>query len=298
MNMYDCKTKILSSIPDNSCCSLSFINIVFYSCAHIDANNSTILINSRLDILDKVKNIINNFYPNIDINVWDNFLLLKGNLYNLLVDCNFNENGKSELTLFTNECDKLTILKTIFLTSGNFYYNQDNNKNSKGYNFEIVIKDENVADYVLSLFKEFDFELKKIKRNNNFVIYTKNSNTICDIFVKFSDVKTALDIQNNLAMREMRNSANRQNNCFESNLDKTIDASSTQMTAINYILNNYSLDILDDNLKEVALARIANPDVSLSELRTLLNDKISRAGIKYRLDKIIAIYKKLKGEEK
>ena len=99
-------------------------------------------------------------------------------------------------------------------------------------------------------------------------------------------------------MREMRNSANRQNNCFESNLDKTIDASSTQMTAINYILNNYSLDILDDNLKEVALARIANPDVSLSELRTLLNDKISRAGIKYRLDKIIAIYKKLKGEEK
>ena len=121
---------------------------------------------------------------------------------------------------------------------------------------------------------------------------------ICDIFVKLSDVKTALDIQNNLAMREMRNSANRQNNCFEFNLNKTIDASSVQLNAINYIINNYSLDILDENLKEVALARIANPDVSLNDLKTILNNKISRAGIKYRLDKIITLYQKLKGEEK
>ncbi len=296
--MNDCKSNILSSIPDNTCCSLSFINIVLYSSSHIDVKNSTILINSRIDILDKVNSIIDNFYPNIEINRWDNFLLLKGNIYNLLLDCNIDENGHSSPNLFTNECDKLTILKSIFLTNGNFYYNQDNNKNSKGYNFEIVIKDEDIADSILNIFFEFGLKLKKIKRSNYFVIYTKNSNTICDIFVKFSDVKTALDIQNNLAMREMRNSANRQNNCFESNLDKIIDASSIQLNAINYIMNNYSLDILDENLKEVALARIANPDISLSDLRTVLNNKISRAGIKYRLDKIIQIYNKIKGEKK
>lgn len=296
--MYDCKSTILSSIPDNSCCSLAFINIVLYSSAHIDTKNSTILINSRTDILDKVKSIIFNFYPNIDVNAWDNFLLLKGNIFNLLLDCNIDSNGKSEPYLFSNECDKITILKSIFLTNGNFYYNQDNNKNSKGYNFEIIVKDEDIANFLLNLFAEFDFKLKKAKRNNYFVIYTKNSNVICDIFVKLSDVKTALDIQNNLAMREMRNSANRQNNCFEFNLNKTIDASSIQLNAINYIINNYSLDILDENLKEVALARIANPDVSLNDLKTILNNKISRAGIKYRLDKIITLYQKLKGEEK
>lgn len=296
--MYDCKTKILDSIPDNSCCSLAFINIILFSSAHIDTKNSTILINSTQSILDKVKNIISNFYPNVDINIWDNFLLLKGNIFNLLIDCNINENGQSEPIMFSNSCCRLTILKTTFLTNGNFYYNQDNNKNSKGYNFEIVVKDEKFADFILDLFSEFELKLKKTKRNNYFVIYTKNSNTICDIFVKFSDVKTALDIQSNLAMREIRNSTNRQNNCFESNLDKTIDASTSQLTAINYIIDNFSLDILDENLKEVALARIANPDVSLNDLKTLLGGKISRAGIKYRLDKIISIYKKLKGEEK
>ena len=296
--MYDCKTKILDSIPDNSCCSLAFINIILFSSAHIDTKNSTILINSTQSILDKVKNIISNFYPNVDINIWDNFLLLKGNIFNLLIDCNINEYAQSEPNMFSNSCCRLTILKTTFLTNGNFYYNQDNNKNSKGYNFEIVVKDEKFADFILDLFSEFELKLKKTKRNNYFVIYTKNSNTICDIFVKFSDVKTALDIQSNLAMREIRNSTNRQNNCFESNLDKTIDASTSQLTAINYIIDNFSLDILDENLKEVALARIANPDVSLNDLKTLLGGKISRAGIKYRLDKIISIYKKLKGEEK
>ena len=51
-----------------------------------------------------------------------------------------------------------------------------------------------------------------------------------------------------------------------------------------------------ENLKEVALVRIANPDVSLGDLRTLLGNNISRAGIKYRLDKIIQMYKELKGE--
>ena len=110
-------------------------------------------------------------------------------------------------------------------------------------------------------------------------------------------MSTALDIQNNLAIREMRNNVNRQNNCFESNLDKTINASSEQLKAISYIIDNYSLDYLDESLKAVALARLANPEVSLSALATLLDNSLSRAGIKYRLDKIISIYKKLKGDK-
>ena len=127
-------------------------------------------------------------------------------------------------------------------------------------------------------------------------VYSKNSNQICAIFVKLNAQYFALEIQNALTVRELRNNVNRQNNCFESNLEKTIVASGEQIQAINYILDNYSIDYLDENLREVALARIANPDATLNELKTILNNKLSRAGIKYRLDKIIELYKKLKGE--
>lgn len=289
--MNDCKQQILSSIPDNNCCSQAFINVVA-SFAQINENYSNLILNAQSNVLEKIIKIVHNFYPNLEINCWDSFLLIKGNIYKFLVDINYKT--ELNLNLFPDTCDRLTILKSYFLLCGRFYYNQDNFKNSKGYSLEFVLKDEHSADIVLDLLKEKSFELKKIKRQSNFVVYTKNSNVISDLFVVLGASYTSLEIQNSLAMREIRNNTNRQNNCFESNLEKTLDASSLQLEAINFIINNYSIDYLNENLREVALARIANPDISLNELKTLLGGNISRAGIKYRLDKIIEIYNKLK----
>ena len=293
--MNDCKTQILSSIPDNNCCSQTFVNLVLLTNSQINKERSNILITANLNILQKFSKIITNFYPSVEISAWDNFLLLSGNIYQLLTDVNYEDS--LNMTLFPNDCDKLTILKTLFLTCGRFYYNQDSSKNSKGYNVEFVLRNEDLADITISLLSDFEFTLKKTKRQNVFVVYTKNSAVICDLLVLLGASYTSLEVQNSLAMREIRNTANRQNNCFESNLDKTITASNEQLVAINYILDNYSIDYLSENLREVALARIANPDISLADLRKVLNNSISRAGIKYRLDKIIETYKKIKGEK-
>lgn len=293
--MNDCKQQIINSIPNNSCCSFAFLNVVALS-SQINKEYSNLLVSNQPFVLEKVVKIVSNYFPNIEVNSWDSFLLLKGNIYNLLVDINFK--NKLDLTLFDSPCDKLTLLKSFFLLNGRFYYNQDNNLNSKGYNLEFVLKDDHTADVLIQLLNENNFNLKKIKRQSNFVVYTKNSNIISDLLVILGATYTALEIQNSLAIREMRNNANRQNNCFESNLEKTLDASGLQLEAINFIIDNYSIEYLAENLREVALARIANPDISLNELRTLMNNKISRAGIKYRLDKIIEIYKKLKSETK
>ena len=291
--MQECKQQIINTIPNNNCCSFAFLNVVALS-SQISKDFSNLIVASQPFVLENVTKIVNNFHPNIEINCWDGFLLLKGNIYDFLVDINFK--SKLDLSLYDSACDKLTLLKSFFLLNGRFYYNQDNNLNSKGYNLEFVLKDEHLANVVLELLSLHNFNLKKIKRQSNYVVYTKNSNTISDLLVLLGATYTALEVQNSLAIREMRNNINRQNNCFESNLEKTLDASTAQLEAINYIIDNYSIDYLSENLREVALARIANPDISLNELRTLMDNKISRAGIKYRLDKIIEIYKKLKGE--
>lgn len=294
--MHDYKTQILNSIPENNCCSHAFLNTIFYSLAQIDEDKTTILVNANQQIIKKINKILTNFYPNIEINIWDNFLLITSNVHQILTDCNVEESFN--INFFSDECDRLTILKTIFLVNGRLYFNKDENEKSKGYLLEFSVKDNESADNVVNLLQSFNFKLKKTNRLNYFVIYTKNSNTICDLLVKLGAGYTALEIQNNLAMREVRNTLNRQNNCFESNLDKTISKSVEQIEAINYIIKHHSIDYLSENLKEVALARICNPDVSLSQLKTLLNNTISRAGIKYRLDKIMEIYKNLKGENK
>ena len=294
--MYDCKQEILSRIPDNTCCSHAFACTLFSTVAQINEANDRILINAKENVINKLIKIIHNFYPNVEINLWDGFLYISGNIRSLLTDCSVYGDRHIELDLYPNECDKLAILKTLFLSFGAFYYNQDNNRNSTGYSLEFVFKRADVREVAKHILEEYGFSLRSIIRQNNYVLYTKNSNQICDLLVLLGAVSTSLDVQNTLAIREMRNSANRQNNCFESNLDKTLNASTEQLEAINYIMDNDLLDTLDENLKEVALARLANPDISLKELQTILDTNISRAGIKYRLDKIIALYKKLKGE--
>lgn len=289
--MSDCKQQILKTIPNNNCCSHAYMAVIL-SNSIIDKKDNFITINLKLELLNKVVSILKNFYPELEYDIRENFLIIKGNIYSLLLDCGYFENS-FDFSIFSSDCDRLTLLKTMFLLYGSLYYNEDNFKNSKGYSLEFVIKPE-LSQICVSLLKEFGFELKTTTRQNNFVIYTRNSTIITELMVKLGDSSTALNIQNSLLMREIRNSTNRQNNCFDHNLDKTLNASSEQLTAINYIMENDYFDILDDKLKDVAMARIANPDVSLKDLQTILGG-LSRAGIKYRLDKIIEIYKSIVG---
>ena len=268
--MKDCKAQILSTIYDNTCCSHAFINSILTTNADININNNTILINCSSDTSAKISKIVNNFYPTLELNAWEGFLLLKGDLNQLLLDCGIGEDSN---IVFENSCDRLSLLKGFFVSVGRFYYNQDNSKNTKGYTLEFVVKDNNIAGLINTLLTENGFQFKKIIRQGLNVLYTKNSSVVTDLFVCLGATQSALDIQNDLIIREMRNNANRQNNCFESNLEKTLTASAEQIKAINYIIDNYSIEYLPENLKEVALARIANPDVSLGDLMIILNKR-------------------------
>ena len=282
--------QVVSSIKDNSTSNLSFLNAVV-SASQINIEKNQLMIFASSSVLEKFATLVQKLYPTVEFHSWDNFLLINRNINEFL-----NAIGYLDNLSFVEKLDKTTILKTYFLMFGRFYYNKDNTQNSKGYNLEFVVKSEQIADFILSFLNENNLNLKKIKRQSYFVVYTKNSSTISDLFVLIGATYTALEIQNDLTIREMRNHANRQNNCFESNLEKTLDASALQLEAINYIINHFSIDYLSENLREVALARLANPDISLNELKLLLGNKISRAGIKYRLDKIIEIYQKIKSE--
>lgn len=300
--MVGCKQQILNSIASNSCCSHAFLSVLIDFCGAVDLTHKQIYISANDEICEKAAKIILNFYPNTIINSWKDFLLITGDIQLMLNDCNIaeldgdeGEHPKPNYSLFVSECDRLTLLKTTFLICGNFNYQLDSNQNSKGYHLEFFVRPENEL-LVDSLLGEFHFEFKAKPRQNGIRFYTKHSDVICDFLVRVGASYTALDVQNSLAIREVRNSANRQNNCFESNLDKTIAASAEQMKAINYFIDNNNLDMLDENLKEIALLRYANPYLPLSELKQALGKDISRAGIKYRLDKIIDIYKKHKGE--
>ncbi|MBQ8430878.1 MAG: DNA-binding protein WhiA [Clostridia bacterium] len=297
----DIKQEILNTIPINSCCSYSFLNSLF-SNAKTEYSENCLSVETHSFLFPIIEKMVKNFYPTINVFSLDDNIVISGEqVSQMLLDSGVIKNSHQkeiEITglnenLLASECCKLTYLKTLYLTQGNFYYNKNNNEKSYGYCVEFSFRNLALADDCSALMKFLGLKVGSVKRNNTTILYIKNIQDIYELFVYLSAVETAMEIQNNALIRELRNDANRQGNCFDANLNKTLSASREQVKAIDYIIKNYGIDYLDESLREVALIRIANEDITLNEMQKLYSTKISRAGLKYKLDKIISIYKSL-----
>lgn len=297
----DSKQEVLNSISKENCCNYAFISSIFLL-NKLTLTNGDLVLELNNFLHNKVIEVVNKLYPTIKIDIKENELILGGGqVKDLLIDCGLissNINLEIEINglneeLLLSDCCKITFLKTLYLCAGNLYYNKNNFEKSNGYSIEFVFKNLALADDSKALMKYLGIKVGLTKRANNVIMYIKNSEEIYNFFVRLNAVETSLSIQNNLVMREMRNDANRQGNCFDANLNKTLNASREQVKAIDYIIKNYGIDYLDESLQETALLRLANEDITLNEMQKLYSTKISRAGLKYKLDKIISIYKSL-----
>ena len=94
----------------------------------------------------------------------------------------------------------------------------------------------------------------------------KESEAIADFVGCVGATKCYLKLQEEIIKREMRNSINRQSNCISANIDKTINASLSQVRAIEIIEETIGIQSLPQNLQKVAILRKENPDASLTEL--------------------------------
>ena len=299
----DLQNDILGGISTTSCCSNAFLSAVI-SVTRDEIDENQMVLTCPDFLYEKFCTILRNFYPDLNIRFSKLGLVVSGSsLMELLseLDIAYLNNGQLELsnpcneTMLASECCRITYLKGVFLCVGKIYYNSDSSGNSQGYSVEFVFKDYELADDVKALCKFLGINLKSTKRGNNVVLYSKDSAVLVEFLVKIGAMNEAFELQNSLVMREMRNDANRKGNCFDANLNKTINASVEQVLAIDYIINHYGLEYLELSLQAVALLRIANPEAPLSELQKLYPQPITRAGLKYKLDKIISIYKDLKG---
>lgn len=193
-----------------------------------------------------------------------------------------------------NETEMKAFLTGLFLGSGSMSVPSENeSKKTYGYHFEVNLQTKNQADIVSEIFSNFDIFPKTVERGEEFIVYLKNSETICDVLGIFGANKTVLDLMNKKVDRDMNNLMNRQVNCISANLDKTVNASLKQIKAIEVIQNTIGLENLPDTLAEAALLRLGNPEASLNDLISLMETKISRGALAQRFDKIIKLSNEL-----
>ena len=226
----------------------------------------------------------------IDVNGKTFNIITKGLNINLLEYLEIRENEiyvKDEIKKIEEDkkaSDKRrAIIRGCFLGAGSI----NNPKNS--YHLEMVLSNENNLQVLQYILNGLDIHTKELITPNRFSIYIKEGEEISKLLALIGANKAVMQFEEIRIQKEMRGKVNRIVNCETANLNKTINAAIEQIAAIKKLQKDGQFNKLDDNLKEIAILRVENPDISLVELGKLLKEPIGKSGVNYRLKKIMEI---------
>jgi len=272
------------------------------------------------DFIEFIKNLIIRNYPGAKFTLeTQNVAFKQRTRTELLIDpksgrqiltdlgiLSFSKNGSYEInrladaSLTQEESSKIDYIKGLFLGGGSISVPEsvdiaDISKigRNSGYHMEWSGLSSELADHICELLAGFDIISRKVERNDNFVVYIKESESISSLLALFGAHKNLLKFENDRAGRQIRNLVNRQSNCISANIDKSIRAAEAQLRAIETIKETIGLEALPNSLLDVALARLANPEGSLSEIAEIMPVKVSRGAIAQRFKKIMEIAKEV-----
>ncbi len=187
---------------------------------------------------------------------------------------------KVDRDFLKKECCRKAYLRGTFLGGGSV------NKPGSTYHLEIITTKESSAKEIKSLLKRFKLEAKINLRKNWYVVYLKESEQIIACLSYMGAYEALLDFENKRILKDMKNQVNRLVNCETANLNKTVNAAVQQIESIRHIKETIGLDKLSLPLRQIAEARINNPEASLRELGELFYPKVSKSGVSHRLKKI------------
>lgn len=172
------------------------------------------------------------------------------------------------------------IIRGAFLGAGSV-----NNPESK-YHLEIILSTENNAEKVIEILSNFTIQVKKLERKNGCSIYLKDGEEISKLLALIGANSSVLKFEEIRVLRDIKNNINRKVNCETANLNKTVNAAVKQIDAIKKLKQTGEFENLSENLKEIAILRLENPDASLIELGEMLKNPIGKSGVNHRLKQI------------
>ncbi len=308
------KEEILRTDIEDDACALAFMSGLFRSCGEIEKSGSKIFVKIVSDV-DKLfgfcQKLIKRLYGDeIQPEVGENYNINKNTIYEisfevekfkqLLLDVGVIDystdgmkfNFEIDKNLILEEEPRRAFIKGVYIgasTSSIKLSSDTTTSCGSGYHMEFVSQSHNFLLELSELLAEYNIIGKIFERKNSYVLYVKDVNTIQDLLALVGANQSVLDLSNEIVTRELRNKVNRQVNCINANINKTVEASMKQVNAINTIINTVGLESLPEDLQEVAVLRLANQEESLDELLKLSTIKLTRSGLNHRFRKLIKI---------
>ena len=307
------KEEILKTEIEDDTAALAFLSGLIHSCGEIEKSNNKIFIKIVSDVeklFTYCQKLIKRLYgDDIEPEISENYNINKNTFYEisfevekfkqLLLDVgviDFSDglsfNFDIDKNLLLEDETRRAFIKGVYIGSStsSIKLSSDTTQScGSGYHMEFVSRSHNFLLEFSSILAEYNIIGKIFERKNSYVLYIKDVNTIQDLLALIAANESVLKLSNEIVTRELRNKVNRQVNCINANINKTVEASLKQVNAINTIINTVGLESLPEDLQEVAVLRLANQEESLDELLKLSTIKLTRSGLNHRFRKLIKI---------
>ncbi|MGN0382762.1 MAG: DNA-binding protein WhiA [Eubacterium sp.] len=194
----------------------------------------------------------------------------------------------SDNIIIQQVCCKRAFLRGAFLAAG--YVNNPEN----AYHMEIVCDTKMKSEKICKIMKNFEIDAKVVARKKCYVVYIKEGEGIVNALNVMEAHVSLMEFENIRILKDMRNSLNRRNNCDVANINKVVQTGVKQKEDIEFIRDTIGYGSLPENLRDIAIIRLENPDASLKELGEMLTPPIGKSGVNHRLRKISSIAESLR----
>ena len=288
------KAEICRNVPTRHCCALAECFGILLFCNSFHAGNIRIITESRefANLLPKLfkKAFQMDFdvQPEPDTKGKLNFQITDPDKISDIMEW-YGFNPEDTLSMHINlavieeECCKAAFLRGAFLAGGSV------TDPGKGYHMELNTTHQSVAREGFSLIQEaVGFAPKTAARGGGQVLYLKQSDLISDYLTYLGAHVAAMGIMEAKLEKELNNNVNRRCNCDDANISKVVEAAQEQLNAIKILHERSMIEQLPAKLKQAAIARVKNPEASLTELAAMMDPPITKPAMNHRLKKLVA----------
>ena len=191
--------------------------------------------------------------------------------------------------LLEEECCRAAFLRGAFLSGGSV------TDPLKRYHLELATPHLQAGREVEALLRDMGYEPKNVQRQGNGVTYFKQSDHIEELLTRIGAPAAAMEVMAAKVEKEMRNTVNRRVNCDAANVDKAVAASRGQVEALTRLTDAGIVATLPVKLQEVAVARLLQPELSLSELAETFDPPLTKSCLNHRMRKLMELAGKENG---
>lgn len=114
----------------------------------------------------------------------------------------------------------------------------------------------------------------------------KSGSAIADLLAALGATQAWLAHEEQLLRRQVRADAQRLANADAANVRRAVRAASDQVRLVERAVDRLGWEVLGEDLREVALARLANPSASLAELGQLCDPPVGKSAVHRRLARL------------